>query len=172
MLNLYKINPDYLKFMHRLDYRINVKNNRPFVGILTMVNGIRYVLPLTSQTTSVRRAMGKEKRAAIITTFVKDSKGNEISNILYNNMFPVKSGTYEMMNIDPRKDTYETNEIRYIRKYSAEIIKKAEKVHYNRIMKRNPFLLKACCDFQKLENSYLDFEFPSENTADGEAPCS
>ena len=125
-LNLYKIEPAYLKYMHRLDYRVSVKyNNRPFVGIITMVNGIRYVLPLTSQTTQERKQNGKKKRAAIITTFVKDSKGVEIANILHNNMFPVKEGTYKALEIDALKDTYESNEIRYIRKNKEKIIAKA-----------------------------------------------
>ena len=61
-LNLYKIEPAYLKYMHRLDYRVSVKyNNRPFVGIITMVNGIRYVLPLTSQTKENKMEKRKEQ---------------------------------------------------------------------------------------------------------------
>lgn len=56
--NLYKIDADYLKYMHKIDTRISVKyNNRPFVGIITMINGINYVLPLTSQTTCERKKM-------------------------------------------------------------------------------------------------------------------
>lgn len=55
-LSLYKIDPDYLKYLHSIDSRISVKyNNRPFVGIVTMINGISYVLPLTSQTTEERK---------------------------------------------------------------------------------------------------------------------
>ncbi len=157
-LNLYKIEPAYLKYMHRLDYRVSVKyNNRPFVGIITMVNGIRYVLPLTSQTTQERKQNGKKKRAAIITTFVKDSKGVEIANILHNNMFPVKEGTYKALEIDALKDTYESNEIRYIRKNKEKIIAKAKKVYENRVNQSNSFLIKTCCDFEKLESYYEDF---------------
>lgn len=157
-LNLYKIEPAYLKYMHRLDYRVSVKyNNRPFVGIITMVNGIRYVLPLTSQTTQERKQNGKKKRAAIITTFVKDSKGVEIANILHNNMFPVKEGTYKALEIDALKDTYESNEIRYIRKNKEKIIAKAKKVYENRVNQSNSFLIKTCYDFEKLESYYEDF---------------
>ena len=143
--------------MHGVDKRITVKSNRPFVGIVTVINGLEYVLPLTSQTTQSRKENGKNKRAAIITTFVKDSAGKEIANILHNNMFPVKIGTYELMSIDPEINTYESNEIRYIRKHEAEIIKKSLKVYQGRIIKRNPFLIKTCCDFQKLEDNYVNF---------------
>lgn len=158
-LCLYKIDADYLKYLHNIDYRISVKyNNRPFVGIVTMLNGIKYVLPLTSQTTQERRKEGKNKRSAIITTFVKSSNDIEIANILHNNMFPVKDGVYIALDINPEVDTYESNEIRFIRKNSENIIKKAEKVYTDRTTKYNEFLYKSCCDFKKLEEYYLDYE--------------
>ena len=129
-LCLYKIDSNYLKFIHKIDYRISVKyNNRPFVGIITMINEINYVLPLTSQTTEERKNEGKNKRASDITTFVKDSTGMEIANILYNNMFPVVDGVYSVCEIDATTDTYESNEIRYIRKNADKIIHKAQKVY-------------------------------------------
>ena len=157
-LSLYKIDPAYLKFLHKIDGRISVKyNNRPFVGIVTMINGISYVLPLTSQTTQERKKEGKNKRAAIITTFVKDSADNEIANILHNNMFPVKEGVYSLLEIDAEVDTYESNEIRFIRKNKDRIIKKAQKVYEERTTKHNPFLLKSCCDFKELEAHYQSF---------------
>ena len=157
-LNLYKIDPSYLKYLHKIDSRISVKyNNRPFVGIVTMINGISYVLPLTSQTTAERKKEGKKKRSAKITTFVKDSAGNEIANILYNNMFPVKEGVYSPISIDPTKDTYESNEIRFIRKNREQIIEKAEKVHTDRLTKHDVFLYKTCCDYKKLEDQYQGF---------------
>ena len=155
---LYKIDPDYLKYMHSADYRISVKyNNRPFVGIITMIHGVDYVLPLTSQTTEERIKAGKAKRSPMITTFVKDSSGKEIANILHNNMFPVKSGVYTKLEIDATVDTYESNEIRYIRKNKEKIIKKAENVYKKRTTKDDQFLYKVCCDFNKLEMYYCNY---------------
>jgi len=157
-LCLCKVDPAYLKYMHSIDSRISVKyNNRPFVGIVTMLNGTTYVLPLTSQTTQERKKVGKKKRASNITTFVKDSAGNEIANILHNNMFPVKAGVYSALAIDAEIDTYESNEIRFIRKNKDKIIKKAMQVHTARTTKHNPFLNKTCCDFGKLEANYQNF---------------
>ena len=158
-LQLYQINADYIKYLHKIDYRISVKyNNRPFVGIVTMINGINYVLPLTSQTTEERKKDGKNKRAAIITTFVKDTNGTEIANILHNNMFPVKDGVYTPLNINAEVDTYESNEIRFIRKNSEKIINKAQRVYTDRTTRQNTFLYKSCCDFKKLEMHYLNYE--------------
>lgn len=81
-LFLYQVNPKYLKFLRRYDQKVSVKyNNRPFVGVVTMINGTQYLIPLTSQTTSEREKEGKKKRSAIITTFIRDSAGEEIADL-------------------------------------------------------------------------------------------
>lgn len=157
-LYLCEVDPEYLKFLHKLDYRVSVKyNNRPFVGVITMINDIYYLLPLTSQTTKEREKNGKKKRAARITTFVRGEHDEEIANILHNNMIPVIEGYFSHIKIDATKDTYEANEIRFIRKNKDKIIKKAQKVHDERLTKHDWFLEKTCCDFNKLEECYKDF---------------
>ena len=158
-LSLCKVNSDYLRQLHELDERVSSKyDKRPFVGIIVMVNEIGYVIPLTSQTTQEREKRGKTKRSTRITTFIKDDRGKEISNMLYNNMVPVPEGMYEYIKVDPSKDSYYMHEIRFIRKNSDKIINKARKVHDDRMTKHDPFLEKTCCDFRLLENKYLDFK--------------
>lgn len=154
-LFLYMINPNYLKYIHKIDNRVSVKyNNRPFVGVVMMINDIPYVLPLTSQTTAERKKTGKKKRSAKTTTFVKDSGDEEIANILHNNMFPVKEGVFTLLEVEAESDTYEANEIRYIRKNRDKIIEKAKKVHDDRIGGKDAFLNRICCDFEKLEGRF------------------
>lgn len=81
---LYYVDKEYLKYLHKEDYRVSVKfNNRPFAGIVTMVGGRKYIIPLTSQTTEERKSAGKNKRSSRITTFVTETSGKEISNLLY-----------------------------------------------------------------------------------------
>ncbi len=47
---LYYVDKEYLKYLHKEDYKVSVKfNNRPFVRIVTFVNNKKYVIPLTSQ---------------------------------------------------------------------------------------------------------------------------
>ena len=104
-----------------------------------------------------RKQEGKRKRSALLTTFVKDSSGEEIANILHNNMFPVKDGTYTLLAIDPEQDTYESNEIRFIRKNADKIIAKTISLRSKRLHANDTFLTKTCCDFQKLEEHYQEF---------------
>ena len=157
-LCLCSIDRDYLKYLHGIDYRVSVKyNNRPFVGVITMINGIEYVVPLTSKTTQEREKDGKTKRAARITTFVRDSAGIEIANLLHNNMIPVYDEVYTVLDIDAEKDTYEANEIRFIRKNKDKIVHKAQKVHDDRLTKHDKFLYRTCCDFLKLEEKCKEY---------------
>ncbi len=157
-LHLCEVDPDYLKFLHKLDSRVSVKyNNRPFVGVITMISGIYYLLPLTSQTTKEREKNGKKKRAAKITTFVRGEHDQEIANILHNNMIPVAEGLFKYIEITA-ENTYEANEIRFIRKNRDKIINKAQKVHDERLTKDDWFLKKTCCDFNKLEQHYTEYK--------------
>ncbi len=83
---LYYVDKEYLKQLHKEDYRVSVKfNNRPFAGVVTAIGTQKYVIPLTSQTTEERKKVGKKKRSTIVTTFVTETSGEEIANLLYNN---------------------------------------------------------------------------------------
>ena len=163
---LYYVDREYLKYLHKEDYRVSVKfNNRPFAGIITLVGDRKYIIPLTSQTTEERKNAGKNKRSSLITTFVTETSGKEISNLLYNNMIPVNEQIITALEIDSETDTYESNEIRYLRKNWETIKKKAEKIFNQRydIESYNfNFLKKTCCDFKKLEKALDQFEIRQE----------
>ncbi len=159
--HLYYVDKEYLKHLHKNDYRVSVKyNNRPFVGIITSINDKKYVIPLTSQTTEERISEGKNKRSPIITTYITETSGKEISNLLYNNMIPVTENVITKISINSESDTYELNEIRYIRKNWANISDKANKLYSlrkNKSSKHYDFLNKTCCDFEKLEIAMEDY---------------
>ncbi|CVI72501.1 MULTISPECIES: type III toxin-antitoxin system ToxN/AbiQ family toxin [Eubacteriales] len=151
---LCEIQRDYIKYMHDADWRVSVKyNNRKFVGLAVQINGRMFVVPLTSQTTKERIARGKKKRSAAITTFLKVA-GEEIANLLHNNMFPVPDDQIKPIQIDPKVDTYLANEERQIRKKWVEINTKSIAVYRERYDKESRnyyFFNKTCCDFKKLE---------------------
>lgn len=152
---LYHVDKEYLKYLHAVDYRVSVKyNTRPFAGVVTIIEDKKYIIPLTSQTTEVRNKMGRKKRSHHITTFVKLTSGKEISNLLYNNMIPITENLITAVDINPRTDTYESNEIRYLRKNWKDIKIKASNVYkkrYDDSSKDFKFYEQTCCDFKKLE---------------------
>ncbi len=154
---LYYIDKAYLKYLHKVDSRVSVKfNNRPFAGIVTSIGTQKYMIPLTSQTTAERKKEGKNKRSSLITTFVTETSGKEIANLLYNNMVPVQDDMISPLSIDPMVDTFESNEIRYLRKNWKTVEEKAFNVfeqRYDSSSHNFGFLQKTCCDFKKLENA-------------------
>lgn len=158
VLKLYKVNPKYLKYLRSIDNRVSFKNSRPFVGVLTMINGVNYVLPLTSQTTEARKLSGKKKRPSVFTTFVKNSSNIGIANILHNNMIPVSLDDISLIRVNPTLDSYKISEIRYIRKNCDKIINKATTVYLRRINNYNDFYVKMCCDFKKLEEALEQYK--------------
>lgn len=148
-----EIQKDYVKYMHSKDWRVSVKANRKFVGLAVWINNRIYVVPLTSQTTKERAVRGKKKRSAFITTFIRVG-GEEIANLLHNNMFPVPEDQIKRIEINPLKDTYLANEERQIRKNWVNINTKSISVYrerYNKESRNYYFLNKTCCDFKKLE---------------------
>ena len=162
---LCEIERDYMKYMHEADWRVSVKYKRKFVGLAVRINGRIYVVPLTSQTTKERVARGKKKRSAAITTFIK-IKGEEIANLLHNNMFPVPKNQLKKIKIDPLVDTYLANEERQIRKHWTEINSKSIAVYrerYDNDSRNYHFLNKTCCDFKKLEEECDRWEREHEN---------
>lgn len=154
---LYRVDKDYLRYLHKIDYRVSVKyNGRPYAGIITSIGEYEYLIPLTSQTTEKRTVEGKGKRNSFITTFITETSGLEISNLLYNNMIPISENLVIPLNIDPEADTYESNEIRYLRKNWKRVEQKALKVYlrrYDVTAHSFEFLRKTCCDFKRLEEA-------------------
>ncbi len=164
---LFFVDKEYLKYMHKIDYRVSVKyNNRVFVGIITVIGSQKYVIPLTSQTTEARKREGKRKRSSLITTFVTESNGTEIANILYNNMIPVYDEVITPVTVNPEVDTYISNEIRFIRKTWEVIQNKALYVYDERYLtssKNYSFLVNTCCDFKKLEAACQQYQVSTDN---------
>ena len=63
---LYYVDREYLKYLHKEDYRVSVKfNNRPFAGIVTLVGDRKYIIPLTSQTTEERKIINLNFRVCL-----------------------------------------------------------------------------------------------------------
>ena len=100
-----------------------------------------------------------KKRNSLTTTFVK-AAGVEISDLLHNNMIPVPKQLAQRIEIDPIKDTYLTNEYRYIRKHWVDITNKSLMIYlerYNEKSRNNKFLQSICCDFKMLEEKCDDW---------------
>lgn len=164
-LSLYKVDLKYNRDLSKYDENVMSispqlgKEDRPFIGILIMVNGKQYCAPITSP---------KPKHTDMPKNFdylkITERHGNSeklIGVINFNNMIPVHSSVIEKIDISFRKNdppyikNYKallTKELDWCQKHSDIIQKNAQKTYYMITEgKAKPSFARRCCDFKKLE---------------------
>lgn len=159
-LNLYQIDIKYIRNLHRIDDHVMSvspqisKNNRTFVGIITVCGKQEYCIPLTSI---------KEKhlniRDKIDFTKIYDGK-KAIAALNFNNMIPVNESQLFPIDIQinesdsPALKGYKKlcqKEISWCRIHHYDIINKAS-VLYKKYLSGEPLLCRSrCLNFPKLE---------------------
>ena len=164
-LHLYNINIKYIRDLANADDNVlsvspqTGKKDRPFIGILVMINGKQYCAPLTSPKPK-HKTMSKCFDFLKITEN-KDGEEKIIGVINFNNMIPVHPSV--IYRIDLKVTSNDAPEVRkhkmlmakqlnWCRSNSDKIAKNSQKT-YNMIVngKGNSNLIRRCCDFTKLE---------------------
>lgn len=153
-LKLYRVTNHYLNFLREIEPKIPMnKDNgkdRPFVGIVLSVNGIKYIAPLSSK-------LGKSQ-----TDFKVKVRNEHKATIRFAYMFPiVEKALIEIdytseFKIDFKYTALLINEDLYINQHKTRIYEIATKTHTNVISKRFGFE-NFCCDFAKLEDKYKSY---------------
>lgn len=154
-LKLYRVKSHYLDFLREIEPKIPMaKDNgkdRPFVGIVLSINGIKYIAPLSS----------KKKNGQ--TDFKIKIANEHKSTVRFSYMFPiVESALVEIdytkeFELDSKYTALLINEDLYINQYKDRIHEIAMKTYKNVIKKCGNFE-KFCCDFVKLEEKHKDYE--------------
>ena len=146
---------DYLReFDHRVSYNSGIKELRPFIGILFVVDKFEYFAPLSSP--KVKHLSMKNN-----IDLVKID-GGRYGVVNFNNMIPVDDSLIRILDVKPGKKDTKTEkaykilcakELDWIQKNQDAIVKKANKL-YQMITAdtANHGLKKRCLDFKKLES--------------------
>lgn len=168
-LNLYSIDLKYVRDLAKEDRHVMSispqigKENRPFVGIVIIMNCKQYCIPLTSPKPKFE---GKSK-IDFIKIFDEHDKNNKgapklISVLNLNNMIPVNEKVITKINLSyspnddcntqSRKDLMQ-KEIRWCRNNIETICNRANKVYkfVTQMPEKNRQLTARCLDFLKLE---------------------
>ncbi|RKI42961.1 type III toxin-antitoxin system ToxN/AbiQ family toxin [bacterium D16-51] len=132
------------------------RNERKYIGIVLIVNGMNYFAPLSS-------FKAKHEKMKNGLDFIKIG---DYAVINLNNMFPVPNGEYTYVDIPTVKDfQYRKllmSEYRIIRKLQDKIMKNAAEVYKHKIRKGNTTALaKRCNDFSLLEDKSKRFKSES-----------
>ena len=170
ILNLYFIDLKYIRDLSNADENVASqspqigKNNRVYIGVVLLINGQKYCIPLSSGTKSKYQHGKSEVDMIKIPDERKNENGSFItlSVLNINNMIPVYADVMTRVEIKIRKDDQPTakarkelmqKELSWCRKNSDLIKRRVQKV-YNLITltpEKNRNLTRRCCNFKKLE---------------------
>lgn len=166
-LKLYRINEVYAKYIYYQDEKVlkafNLKNKRPFIGIILKINEINYFAPLSSP-------KKKHEKMKNSIDFIKINNGrNGVINL--NNMIPIPREQYNEINIkeeiqkDKKYGIILKYQIKWCNENKEQIINNAKKL-YNLITnkKGNLSLTKRCCNFKFLETKLNQFILNQEKS--------
>ena len=152
---------EYRKYIQNIEKKIKCsteeKDNRKFLGVVLSINGLDYVVSLSSP---------KEKHFKMKNSidFLKINYKDQLIGVLnFNNMFPVPKGFYTILNINDVSDTKYRDLLKNELSWCNEITKKkiyknAEKLHKNITLKKEKSVFwNRCCNFSLLEEKALEF---------------
>lgn len=159
-LKLYTVDMKYVRDLHNSDDKVPSvspqigKDERPFVGVVAMVNGRKYCIPLTKP-----KAKHKTMKGAI--DFTKIVYNGELLGALnFNQMIPVEEAQLRRIDIvihkhdnqdTRRKKTRLIKEAEWLTIHENEVNNKA-RVLYEKFNSGEKFSAKKnCLDFKKLE---------------------
>ena len=156
-LRIYKIRDGYIQYLYGKDYRVqyNKGERRPYLGVVLEVNGHTYFVPMESP----RPNHEKMKNGVHFMRI----EGGKYGILGFNNMVPAKS--FFLVPYDVNQEPNEQyrnllwNQLAFCNKHWAEIYEHARKTEEGVTVKKIPFLLKVCCDFQLLEREYVKYYF-------------
>lgn len=157
-----KIDSNYCDYLRQFDskvtYNRGIKDLRPFIGVLFVIENMEYFAPLSSP-------KPKHKQIKNTLDLIKIENG-EYGVINFNNMIPVTPKNYELYDLDKQTtDKKENNRIillkkqlRWLTANKKEIFTKS-KLLYNLYKSNNlPKNVKdRCCNFPLLEEKCIEF---------------
>lgn len=163
-MDLYNIESEYLDYLRRYDKKIPLQHsqlvNRPFVGIILIVNNINYFAPLSSP---------KEKHKTMKPNidFLKISNG-EYGVINLNNMLPAPINVCTAIKIKELKETEDLTLIKYANLIANQknwctrnrdlINNRAQKLYDKSLNNRLPLNIKErCVDFKVVEKAMAEW---------------
>ena len=94
-LKLYNVNLKYIRNLHNVDNHVPSvspqigKQNRPFLGVVVMVNGAKYCIPFSSNSAKKNKDLDS-MRENITLRKIRDKDGEVLAALNLNNMIPIR----------------------------------------------------------------------------------
>ena len=154
MIEFYDIDPNYTEFLQRYDTKapnIRYDSNNKFVcGVILEVNNTKYFAPVSHMTTHQR------------TNMLIYDRNTPIASIRFSFMFPAIESVIirkDFSDIALRNPDYARllrKEYTFCLRNTNRIMRKANQI-YRKVCSGNSWFKSVCCDFQILEQHYMDY---------------
>lgn len=162
-LHLYQLDMKYVRDLAKADDKVmsvspqQHKENRPFVGIIIVMDQHKYCIPLTSP-----KPKHSKMKNDLDFSKILDSDNKIIGALNLNNMIPVSKEVIRILDIrsdrrdSPKERAYKellNNQLDWCNNNIESITKKATKLYVlvTQTPEKSRNLTKRCCDFKKLE---------------------
>jgi len=156
-LDFYQVDVNYIIYLSKsdsrvpkVDYSVLGAYEKFLCGIVLSIHGHDYFAPISSFKTP--------QRTNII---IKDVNGKDVSSIRFSFMIPVPPGAVSIKRIaDEPSSKYRIlldMELQYCRKNAKAIYSRARFVYDSVTVKKDPLMLKNCCDFKRLEAACTEY---------------
>ena len=156
-LDFYQVDAQYVAYLlkhdgkvPKVDYSAENAHEKFLCGIVLKVHGHDYFAPISSFRTS--------QRSNII---IKDANGKDVASIRFSFMIPVPPGAVSVKRIaDEPSAKYRIlldMELQYCRRNANAIYSRARFVYEAVTIKKDPLMVKNCCDFNVLETACAEY---------------
>ena len=156
-LDFYQVDAAYIAYLLKYDSRVPkvdysaVNAHEKFLcGIVLKVLGHDYFAPISSFRTP--------QRTNII---VKDVNGKDVASIRFSFMIPVPPDAITVKRISDEPSAKYRNllnmELQYCRRNAKAIYSRAKFVYEAVTIKKDPLMVKNCCDFSTLETACAEY---------------
>ena len=116
---LYTVNIKYIRNLHNVDSNVPSvspqigKQHRPFLGIIVLINGSKFCIPFTSNSSKKNKNF-ESMRENITFRKIRDKDGAILAALNLNNMIPVRKEY--ISEIDLKVHSTDTTELRHWKK--------------------------------------------------------
>ncbi|MCL2420927.1 MAG: type III toxin-antitoxin system ToxN/AbiQ family toxin [Defluviitaleaceae bacterium] len=156
-LDFYEVSADYISYLSQfdskvpqIDYSEASRHNKFLCGIVLSVKGHDYFAPVSSFITPQRT-----------NVIIKNEEGHPISSIRFSFMIPVPPDVVFVKHIkqEPSREYRRLLdlELRFCLDNEKVIRRVAKYVYTAVVEKRDPIMVKNCCDFKKLEAACAEY---------------
>ena len=152
-MKFYTVEKEYLEFLSKIDSKVILNSEIPYVGIVLNIENHNYFAPL---------AANKDLKENIYIVNLKESD-SVLGSIKLNNMIPIEDKFVSLMSVKDLKDEKYKNllnkQYEEIKSKENKILSRAKDTYIYVTEKKHPFFTGISCDFKILEEAkdiYVD----------------